>query len=88
MISKNRKIFVCFIDYKKAFDKANHSKLIQVLRRYDVPSEEIRSILNPYWFQTAQIKGRSEDSRSFKNGKGVRQGCVLSPMFLTGIVKN
>ena len=81
MISKNRKIFACFIDYKKAFDKVNHSKLIQVLRKYDVPAEEIRLILHLYWSQTAQIRGRSEDSQSFKIEKGVRQGCVLSPVF-------
>ena len=36
-----------FIDYKKAFDKVNHSKLIQVLRKYDVPAEEISDFF--YW---------------------------------------
>ena len=46
MISKNMKIFACFIDYKKAFDKVNHNKLIQVMRKHDVPSEEIRLMLN------------------------------------------
>ena len=43
-----------------------------------MPSEEIRIVLNLYWSQTAQIRGRSEDSRSFKIEKGVRQGCALS----------
>ena len=88
MINKNRKIFACFIDYKKAFDKVNHSNLIQVLRKYDVLSEEIRLIFNLYLSQTAQIRGTSEDSRTFKIEKGVRQGCVLSPVFLTCIVKS
>ena len=81
MISKNKKIFACFIDYKKAFDKVYHSKLMQVLRKYDVPSEEIRLILHLYWSQTAQIRGRSEYSQSFMIEKGVRQGCVVSPVF-------
>ena len=79
MISKNRKICAYFIEYKKAFDKANHNKLIQILTKYDVPSEEI--ILNLYWSQTAQIRGRSEDSQGFKIERGVRQGCILSPVF-------
>ena len=45
----------------------------------------IRSSTYPGYFlyikQTAQIRGRSEDSQSFKIEKGVRQGCVLSPVF-------
>ena len=77
----NRKIFACFIDYKKTFDEVKHSKLIQVLRKYDMFSEEIRLILNLYWSQTSQIRGRSEDSRSFKIEKCARQGCALSPVF-------
>ena len=81
MVSKNKKIFACFIDYKKAFDKVSRSRLIQVLKRYEVPPEEIRLISNLYWSQTAQVRGKSEDSRSFKIEKGVRQGCVLSPVF-------
>ena len=81
IISKNRKTFACFIDCKKAFDKVNHNNLIEILTKYDVPSEEIRLILNLYWSQTAQIRRRSEDSQSFKIEKGVRQGCVLSPVF-------
>ena len=67
--------------YKKAFDKVNHNKLIEILTKYDVPSEELTLISNLYWSQTAQIRGRSEDSQSFKIEKGVRQGCVLSPVF-------
>ena len=46
-----------------------------------LPPEEIRLISNLYWSQTAQIRGKSEDSRSFKIEQGVRQGCVLSPVF-------
>ena len=80
MVNKNKKTFACFIDYKKAFYKVNYNKLIHVLKKY-VPLEEIRLILNLYWSRTAQVRGKSEDSRSFKIEKGVTQGCVLSPAF-------
>ena len=46
------------IDYKKAFEKLSYNELIHVLRKYDVLSEEIRLIVNLYWAQTAQIRGR------------------------------
>ena len=62
MISNNRKILACFIDYKEAIDKVNHNKLFQVLTKYDVPSEKIRLIVNLYWSKTTQIRERSEDS--------------------------
>ena len=66
---------------QKAFDKVNHTKLIQILTKYDVPSEEKRLILHLCWSQISQISGRSEDSRSLKIEIGVKQGCVLSPVF-------
>ena len=84
MVSKNKKIFACFMDYKKHLTrlaKVAHGRLIQVLKKYELPSEEIRLISNLYWTQTAQIRGKSEDSRSFKIESGVRQRCVLSPVF-------
>eukprot|EP00794_Sanderia_malayensis_P004332 gene4332-4905_t len=81
MVNKNKKIFACFIDYKKAFDKVNHGISIRVLKKYEVPPEEVRLTSNLYWSQTAQIRGKSEDSSSIKIEKGVRQGCVLSPVF-------
>ena len=81
IVSKNKKIFACFIDSKQAFDKVNHCRLIPVLKKYEVPPEEIMLITNLYWYQTAQIGGKSEDSRSFKIEKNLRQVCILSPVF-------
>ena len=46
-----------------------------------MPSKEIRLKLNLYWSQTAQIRGRSEDSQSFKIEKGIRKGCLVSSVF-------
>ena len=64
-----------------------HSKLLHALKKYGVHSEEIRLILTLcYSSQTAKIRGRSEDPRSFIIEKCVRQGYVLSPV-LTRIVK-
>ena len=72
MIRKSGKIFAYFIDYKKAFDKANHRKSIPILTKCDVPSEESRLILNLHWSQSAQIRGSSENSQSSKIEKRVK----------------
>ena len=66
MVSKNKKIFACFIDYKEAFDKVNHSRLIQVLKKFEVPPEEIRLISNLYWSQTAPIRGKRTHEKQYQ----------------------
>ena len=78
MIEKKKKMFICFIDHTKAFDRVKHNKLLEVLEKYDIPQEEIRLISNLYWNQTAVVRTINGESRSFKIKKGVRQGCILS----------
>ena len=80
MIEKKRKLFVCIIDCKKAFDRVEHDKLIEVLRKYEIQPENIRLISNLYWNQTAMVRTINGESRTFKIKKGVRQGCILSPI--------
>lgn len=29
-----RKLYVCYVDYKKAFDLINHKKLIEIFKAY------------------------------------------------------
>lgn len=31
MIQKNKKVYMVFIDYQKAFDRVNHEQLIEIL---------------------------------------------------------
>ena len=81
MIRKSGKIFAYFIDYKKAFDKANHRKSIPILTKCDVPSEEIRLILNLHWSQSAQIRGSSENSQSSKTEKRVKNSVFCLKCF-------
>ena len=50
---RDKKLFVCYIDYKKAFDKIKHVALSKMLAEYNVPNEEIRLISNIYDYQEA-----------------------------------
>ena len=80
MIKRNRKLYVAFIDYAKAFDRVQHQKLIEIMKRAGIPELEVRLIANLYWGQTAVVKIGSDISESFTVKKGVRQGCILSPI--------
>uniref|UniRef100_A0A670K5H4 ribonuclease H n=1 Tax=Podarcis muralis TaxID=64176 RepID=A0A670K5H4_PODMU len=72
-------IYFCFIDYAKAFDCVDHSKLWQVLKEMGVPDHLICLLRNLYVGQEATVRTGYGTTDRFKIGKGVRQGCILSP---------
>lgn len=73
-------IFMCFVEYEKAFDRVQHEKLINILRRTDVDEKDIRCIGKLYWHQSAHIKTTDFTTEDILIQRGVRQGCVLSPL--------
>ena len=79
MLEKHKKIYVCYIDYKKAFDRVYHTLLMEVLSHNEIDAKDVRLIMNLYWQQTASIQTDDGQSSSFPIERGVRQGCVLSP---------
>ena len=76
----NQDVYACFIDYRKAFDTVDHGKMMQTLKNTGVDYGVIRIIRNLYWGQEASIKLGNTESQAVKIEKGVRQGCVLSPL--------
>jgi hypothetical protein len=78
-IEKRKKIFMCFIDFEKAFDLVRHEKLMDRLRKLGVDLADVRVIANLYWGQKAVVRIGEEKSAWIPIERGVRQGCVLSP---------
>ena len=79
LLEKHKKIYICFIDYKKAFDRVYHAMLLEILKKFEIDGKDLKLIMNLYWQQTASIKTEEGQSNSFGIKRGVRQGCVLSP---------
>ena len=77
---QRKNVCLCFIDYEKAFDRVQHHKLMQLLKRLDIDHKDIQCIEKLYWNQTAQIKLSNTMSNPIQVRMGVRQGCVLSPL--------
>ena len=78
-IEMQKDLYMCFIDYTKAFDKVQHEELLRLLQTLDIDGKDIRLIRNLYWEQTACMRVDG-DTSSFTNiQRGVRQGCVFSP---------
>lgn len=77
---QRKDVFACFIDYEKAFDRVQHSKLVEILRQIQLDEKDIRLIENLYWGQTAEIRVGTLKTDAVKIQRGVRQGCILSPL--------
>ena len=78
-LEKQKDLYMCFVDFEKAFDTVKHGMLLETLRRYGVDGADIRLIAKLYWEQKAVIRIGDEKSGWVNIEKGVRQGCVLSP---------
>ena len=73
-------VYICFVDYEKAFDRVVWQKLLSTLIRLGVDERDKRLISNLYLNQEVMIRIEGEDSEPGKIGRGVRQGCPLSPL--------
>ena len=70
-----KNIYFCFIDYAKAFDCVDHNKLLKILKEMGIP-DLLRNLCAS---QEATVSTGHGTTDRFQIGKGVRQGCVLSP---------
>ena len=74
-------MYVCFIDYAKAFDRVKQKiNMIYGLKEIGLDGKDIRIIANLYWHQQAAIRVENDLSEYTPIQRGVRQGCVLSPI--------
>ena len=71
--------YFCFIDYAKAFDCMDHNKLWKILKKTGIPDHLTCLLINLYAGQEATIRTGHGTTDWFPIGKGVRQGCILSP---------
>ena len=64
---------LCFIDWRKAFDRINWTKLLAMLRNIGVNWRERRLIRNLYMGQRVKLRLNPGETDSVKIGRGVRQ---------------
>ena len=74
-----KNIDFCFIDYAKAFGCVVHNKLWKILKEMGIPDHLICLLRNLYAGQAATVRTGHGTTDWFQIGKGVRQGCILSP---------
>ena len=83
MIEKARdiqkSIYFRFIDYAKVFDSVDHNKLWKIMKEMVIPGHLTCLLRNLYAGQEATVRTGHGTTDRFQIGKGVCQGCILSP---------
>ena len=72
-------MYFCFIDYAKAFDCVDDNKLWKILKEMRIPDHLTCILRNLYAGQEATVRTGRGKREWFQMGKGVCQGCILSP---------
>ena len=76
--SSRKNIYFCFLDYAKVFDCVDHNKLWKILKEMGIQDHLSCLWRNLYAGQEATVR-TGHGTNWFQIGKGVRQGCILSP---------
>ena len=73
-------LYVCFVDFEKAFDSVDRQSIWNILRHYGVPEKFVNTIRLLYEGFSCQVIHDGRLSEEFAVTTGVRQGCLLSPL--------
>ena len=84
-LEKNKKLFICFVDLEKAFDRVAKKVIEWALRKKLVPERLVQAIMSMYKGAKTRVKVGAGHSEEFDVGVGAHQESVLSP-FLFSIV--
>ena len=74
-----KNIYFCFSDYAKAIDCVDHNKLWKILKEMGIPDHLTCLLRDLYAGQEATVRTGHGTTDWFQTGKGVHQGCILSP---------
>ena len=72
-----KNIFLCFIDYAKAFDCVDHNQLRKILQEMGIPDHLTCLLRNLYAGEEATVRTGHGTTDWFQIREGVRQGCIL-----------
>ena len=78
-----KNIYFCFIDYDKAFNCVDHNKMWKIMKGMRKPDHLTCLLRNLYAGQEATVRTGHGKTDWFQIGKGVCQGCILLPAYLT-----
>ena len=79
-IKNNKYIYACYVDFKKAFDSVPRHILFKKLLSHNITGKLYNCIKNMYTNDLTCIKIGDKLTETFCINRGVKQGCILSPL--------
>ena len=80
---KKEKLIALFVDFKVAFDSVNRSILWKAMKEREVDEELVDRIKEIFTEMRTRVRIREEKGEEFWTGRGLRQGCPLSPLLFS-----
>jgi len=80
---RHKKLYVAFIDYKKAFDTINRNVLWSILIKLGIGRKMYNVLRSMYSNVQSCVRCQTGCSEYFSCSKGLKQGCVLSPLLFS-----
>jgi len=76
----SRDLYVCYVDFRKAFDSIWREGLWKVMRSLGYPDKIVRILESLYHITVRAVRVRADMTKWFETIVGLLQGCVLSPL--------
>lgn len=83
---KNGKLYVCFVDYLKAFDSVDRESLWLILQKIQLSSKMLKMLKSIYFTVQSCVRSQADLSNFFNCPSGLRQGCMLSPVIFSLLI--
>ena len=83
-----KKLYVAFIDFKKAYDTVDRHLLFERLRKIGINGQFYRNIVSMYKNTNYSIKLKDGCIEPIHSNLGLRQGCPLSPMLFNLFIED
>ena len=80
-LDKEKKLYMCFCDLEKAFNRVPTKVLEWVMRKRGIPEAMVRAVTSLYEGAKTRVRVGLELSEEFDVKVGVHQGSVLSSGF-------
>jgi len=87
-IKNKQKLYCCFVDFSKAFDTVDRSKLFVKLQNLGIPYKICKTVFTIFQNCKYYIKSDDELSKPYYTEKGVPQGSSVSACLFNLFVSN
>ena len=85
-LDKEKKLYMCFVDLEKAFDRVLRRVLEWAMRKRGIPEAMVRAVTSLYEGAKTRVRIGPELSEDFEVKVGVHQGSALSPLLFAIVV--